>query len=78
MSKASGRGKAHFVVDGAAVCSGVMYADGRPAMAPFLTTFVERRFGDHLCRVCRKAHPELCICGTCTPDWQRRVQAGGR
>jgi hypothetical protein len=57
---------AHFVLDdGTTACSHVRYMDG-PMLAPFRCNWVALREHDHLCGHCRRLHPRVCRCGSCS------------
>jgi len=47
-------GNAHYIVDGVPLCASRVLLDGRPALAPFLCTWVEERAFDRRCRYCRR------------------------
>lgn len=71
MSKQDAQKRAHFVVDGASLCSHLTDCKGT-RLAPFLTPFGTFDEWSHLCTTCQRLEAEQrggpkrkCTCGKC-------------
>lgn len=73
VSKSTGRGRAHYLVEGRPACEGLSFR-GRDWVAKFTCGFVERNTHDHLCPWCVQQCGDagipvpVCQCGRCTAD----------
>jgi hypothetical protein len=73
VSKSTGRGRAHYLVESRPACEGMSFR-GRDWIAKFTCGFVERSPHDHLCpwcvELCRDAGIPVpqCECGRCTAE----------